>query len=111
MDCQDWMASQDMGEHQATMVLWATVARPVPMGELGKMLGMESMAFVDLRVHLGTTGMMVPLGLWADRGQSEALDLKESGASLEEKVPWDHMASLVWLAHQVQTGKMVHQDQ
>ena len=66
-----------MGEHQAITVLWATVGRPVPTGELGKMPGMESMVFADLRVHLGTTDMMVPLGLWADLGQSEALDLKE----------------------------------
>ena len=56
------------------------------------------------------TDMMVHLGFMVDLGQSEALDLKESGASLEEKVHWDPMASLVWLAHQVQTGKMVPQD-
>ena len=111
MDCQDWMASQDMGEHQATMVLWATVGRLVPMGEREKMPEMESMVSVDLRVRLGMTDMMAPLGLWADLGQSGALDHKESGASLEEEVHWDHMASLVWLAHQDQTGKMVHQDQ
>lgn len=99
-----------MGVRQAIMVLWVTVGRLVPMGELGKMPGMESMEFVDLRVRLGMTHMMVHLGFTADLGQLEALDLKESGASLEEKVHWDPMASLVWLAHQVQTGKMVPRD-
>ena len=99
-----------MEVHQARTVLWATAGRLVPMGELGKTPGMESMEFADLRVRLGMTDMMVHLGFMADLGQSEALDLKESGVSLEEKVHWDVMASLVWLAHQVQTGKMVPQD-
>ena len=105
------MESQGMEVRQARTVLWATVGRLVPTGELGKMPGMESMEFADLRVRLGMTDMMVHLGFMADLGQSEALDLKESGVSLEEKVHWDAMASLVWLAHQVQTGKMVPQDQ
>ena len=110
MDCQDLMESQGMGVHLATLVLWATVGRLVPMGEQEKMPGMESMVSVDLRVRLGMTDMMVPLGLWADLDQSGALDRKESGAYLEEKVQWDLMANLVWLAHQVQTAKMVQQD-
>ena len=104
------MESQGMEVRQARTVLWATVGRLVPTGELGKMPGMESMEFADLRVRLGMTDTMVHLGFMADLGQSEALDLKESGVSLEEKVHWDVMASLVWLAHQVQTGKMVPQD-
>ena len=99
-----------MGEHLATLVPWAIVVRLEPMEELGKMPGMESMEFADLRVRLGMTDMMVHLGFMADLGQSEALDLKESGVSLEEKVHLDAMASLVWLAHQVQMGKMVPQD-
>ena len=111
MDCQDSMESQGMGEHQAISVLWATVGRLVQMGELGKMPGMDSMEFADLRVHLGMTDMMVHLGFMVDLGQSEALDLKESGVSLEGKVHWDPMASLVWLVHQVQMGKTVPQDQ
>ena len=84
-----------MGVRQVLSVLWATVGRLVPMEELVKMPGMVSMEFPDLKVRLDMTDMMVHLEFMVDLDQLEVLDLKESGDSLEEKVHWDPMASLV----------------
>ena len=89
------MESQVMGVRQVLSVLWATVGRLVPMEELVKMPGMVSMEFPDLKVRLDMTDMMVHLEFMVDLDQLEVLDLKESGDSLEEKVHWDPMASLV----------------